>query len=190
MPDADNTYIRRDMTRVSPERVSQAAEFQTPILADVAGCRSTRHGRVKPLSATMKMAAPALTLDVRSGDNLAIHAALAIAQPGEDDLYRLCEQDDPVAFIAGYGKSTARIMDAKRHVSVQSAPGAHATAVAEHAWARILACAKSVPPMDRHMGEGDWDKSTRKSLVKMGTAAASYLSKVLADPLKKEGALP
>ncbi|MGE1560912.1 hydroxyacid dehydrogenase [Pantoea septica] len=108
-------------------------------------------------------------------------------QPNEDDLCRLCEQHDPVAFIVRYGKITARIMDAaphlrviskhgsgidvidqkaaaERHISVQSAPGANAAAVAEHAWAMILACAKSVMPLDRRMREGHWDKSTHKSV--------------------------
>ncbi|CAK6495271.1 4-hydroxy-4-methyl-2-oxoglutarate aldolase/4-carboxy-4-hydroxy-2-oxoadipate aldolase [Pantoea sp. Nvir] len=83
MPNADNTFIKRDITRVSPELVKQAAEFQAAILADVAGRRGTLHGRVKPLAATMKVAGPAITVEVRPGDNLAIHAALAIAQPGD-----------------------------------------------------------------------------------------------------------
>ncbi|MEZ3499848.1 RraA family protein [Pantoea sp. KPR_PJ] len=83
MPNVDNTFIKRDITRVSPELVTQAAEFQAAILADVAGRRGTLHGRVKPLAASMKVAGPAITVEVRPGDNLAIHAALAIAQPGD-----------------------------------------------------------------------------------------------------------
>ncbi|KAF6666672.1 MULTISPECIES: RraA family protein [Pantoea] len=83
MPHADNTFINRDITRIAPELVKQAAQFQAAILADVAGRRGTLHGRVKPLSHTMKVAGPAITVEVRPGDNLAIHAALAIAQPGD-----------------------------------------------------------------------------------------------------------
>jgi RraA family protein len=41
------------------------------------------HGRIKPISPQMKVAGPAVTVEVRPGDNLAIHAALAIAQPGD-----------------------------------------------------------------------------------------------------------
>ncbi|MCZ4061049.1 hydroxyacid dehydrogenase [Pantoea sp. LMR881] len=108
-------------------------------------------------------------------------------QPSEDDLCLLCEKHDPVAIIVRYGKITARIMDAaphlrviskhgsgidvidqkaaaERHISVQSAPGANAAAVAEHAWTMILACAKSVLPLDRRMRQGHWDKSTHKSV--------------------------
>lgn len=83
MPHAENTFIKRDLTRTAPELVKQAAEFQAAILADVAGRRGTLHGRVKPVSPTMKVAGPAITVEVRPGDNLAIHAALAIAQPGD-----------------------------------------------------------------------------------------------------------
>jgi RraA family protein len=53
------------------------------MLADVAGRRGALHGRIAPLAPTMKFAGPALTVDVRPGDNLMIHAALAIAQPGD-----------------------------------------------------------------------------------------------------------
>lgn len=83
MPHADNTYIKRDITRIAPELVKQAAEFQAAILADVAGRRGTLHGRIKPVAPTMRVAGPAITVEVRPGDNLAIHAALAIAQPGD-----------------------------------------------------------------------------------------------------------
>jgi RraA family protein len=80
---ADSNSINRDIERVSPELVEAAAKYQAAILADVAGRRGTIHGRVKPLSAKMKVAGPAVTVEVRPGDNLAIHAALAIAKPGD-----------------------------------------------------------------------------------------------------------
>jgi RraA family protein len=75
--------INRNVERVSPELVAAAGKFQAAILADVAGRRGTVHGRVKPLSPKMKVAGPAITVEVRQGDNLAIHAALAIAKPGD-----------------------------------------------------------------------------------------------------------
>ena len=78
-----NNLINRNIERVSALSVSQAAAFQAAILADVAGRRGTLHGRVKPLAPQMKVAGPAITVEVRPGDNLAIHAALAIAQPGD-----------------------------------------------------------------------------------------------------------
>lgn len=108
-------------------------------------------------------------------------------QPSEDELCKLCLRHDPVAIIVRYGKINARIMDAaphlrviskhgsgidvidqaaaaERHISVQSAPGANAAAVAEHTWAMILACAKAVLQLDSRMRQGHWDKSTHKSV--------------------------
>jgi len=49
----------------------------------VYGRRSTLSGRIAALSPAMKVAGPALTVEVRPGDNLMIHAALAIARPGD-----------------------------------------------------------------------------------------------------------
>jgi RraA family protein len=80
---AGNSPIQRNIERVSPELVAAAAAFQAAILADVNGRRGTVHGRVKPLSPNMKVAGPAVTVEVRPGDNLAIHAAMAVARPGD-----------------------------------------------------------------------------------------------------------
>jgi len=108
-------------------------------------------------------------------------------QPTEEQLVALCQQHNPSAILVRYGKINARIMDAapalkviskhgsgidvidqvaaaERNISVQSAPGANAAAVSEHAWAMILACAKSVIPLDKRLREGHWDKSTHKSI--------------------------
>jgi 4-hydroxy-4-methyl-2-oxoglutarate aldolase len=75
--------IRRDFERVSPEIVQKASAFAASILADVAGRRGTLDGRIQPLSPTTRMAGPAFTIEVRPGDNLMIHAAMAMAKPGD-----------------------------------------------------------------------------------------------------------
>ena len=82
-PSHTTSTIVRDIERVSPHLVEAAARFQAAILADVAGRRGTLNSRVKPLAPTMKVAGPAVTVEVRPGDNLAIHAALAVAKPGD-----------------------------------------------------------------------------------------------------------
>jgi 4-hydroxy-4-methyl-2-oxoglutarate aldolase len=75
--------ILRDFPRISPELVRQAAEYQAAILADVNGRRGALHGRIAALRPRMKLAGPALTVEVRPGDNLMIHAAMALAKPGD-----------------------------------------------------------------------------------------------------------
>ncbi len=109
------------------------------------------------------------------------------ARPGEDDLIALVRKHDPVALIVRYGRITPAIIDAAtslrviskhgsgidtidlaaaqaRNIQVCAAAGANAAAVAEHAIALILACAKSIVSLDRRMHQGLWDKAIHKSL--------------------------
>lgn len=75
--------VVRDISRVDAQVVAQAAQFPSSILADVAGRRGGLHGRIAPLASSMRFAGPAITVEVRPGDNLMIHAAMAVAQPGD-----------------------------------------------------------------------------------------------------------
>jgi RraA family protein len=75
--------VIRDIQRVDPELVARAAQYPSSILADVAGRRGALCSRIAPLAPTMRLAGPALTIDVRPGDNLMIHAAMALAKPGD-----------------------------------------------------------------------------------------------------------
>lgn len=107
--------------------------------------------------------------------------------PSEAAIVELCAKYDPVAVILRYSRLGAAAMDAapslkviskhgsgsdtidrqaaaERGIAVRVAAGANAAAVAEHAIALLLACAKSVIPLDARMRTGHWDKSTHKSL--------------------------
>jgi D-3-phosphoglycerate dehydrogenase len=107
--------------------------------------------------------------------------------PSDEDIVALCRQHDPLAIIVRYGKVGERAMAvapslkviskhgsgtdtidkaaaAARGIAVAAAAGANAAAVAEHALALLLACAKSVVPLDARMRAGHWDKATHKSL--------------------------
>ncbi|MGE5524580.1 MAG: RraA family protein [Rhodospirillaceae bacterium] len=75
--------VRLNCPRVTSDMVSEAATLPAAILADVYGRRGTLSGRIAALSPTMRVAGPALTVEVRPGDNLMIHAALSIAKPGD-----------------------------------------------------------------------------------------------------------
>lgn len=90
--------IARDFARVAPELLRRAAAFQPAILADVAGRRGALHGRIEALRHRMKLVGSALTVEVRPGDNLMIHAAIALAQPGD------------VLVIDGKGDRSAALM--------------------------------------------------------------------------------
>jgi D-3-phosphoglycerate dehydrogenase len=111
--------------------------------------------------------------------------------PQEADLVALCRRHDPVGIIVRYGKIPASVMDAApslrviskhgsgtdtidkdaaraRGIEVRAAAGANAAAVAEHALALLLACAKSVPQLNARMHAGQWDKATHKSIELSG----------------------
>ena len=75
--------VIRHIDRVDPATVAKAAAYPSSILADVAGRRGALNGRIAPLAPSMRFAGPAITVEVRPGDNLMIHAAMAIAQPGD-----------------------------------------------------------------------------------------------------------
>jgi len=92
--------VVRDFERVAEDVVKEASKFQASILADVAGRRGTLDGRVRALDARMHVAGPALTVEVRPGDNLMIHAAMALAKPGD------------VLVIDGKGDTTCALMGA------------------------------------------------------------------------------
>ena len=69
--------------RVTPEQIERAREFQSAVLCDVAGRRGALHGAIQPLVPSMVVAGPAFPVEVRPGDNLMFHVALALAKPGD-----------------------------------------------------------------------------------------------------------
>lgn len=108
-------------------------------------------------------------------------------QPDEQTLITLCARHQPVAIIVRYGKITPGIIAASsqlrviskhgsgidtidveaarsRNVAVKAATAVNAAAVAEHTWALILACTKSITQLNARMHAGHWDKATHKSI--------------------------
>ena len=90
--------IIKDFPRVGADLVAQAAQYQPAIFSDIAERRGAMHGRIAALRPRMKLAGPAFTVEVRPGDNLMIHAAMALAKPGD------------VLVIDGKGDQTSALM--------------------------------------------------------------------------------
>jgi D-3-phosphoglycerate dehydrogenase / 2-oxoglutarate reductase len=107
--------------------------------------------------------------------------------PQLTDVAALAKQYNPVGIIVRYSGVSAEVMDAapalkviskhgsgtdtidkaaaaERGISVKAAVGANAAAVAEQALTMLLACAKSVVPLNDRMHAGHWDKATHKSI--------------------------
>jgi 4-hydroxy-4-methyl-2-oxoglutarate aldolase len=72
-----------EFERVPPDLVDRARAYQAAILCDVAGRRGTMHSRIRALNPAMTVCGPAFTVEVRPGDNLMFHVALAVARPGD-----------------------------------------------------------------------------------------------------------
>ena len=107
--------------------------------------------------------------------------------PQPEEVLALCNKHNPIAILLRYGKVTAEMMDAapalkviskhgsgtdtidkeassQRGIKVVAAAGANAAAVAEHALALLLACAKSTVHLNERMHSGHWDKAIYKTL--------------------------
>ena len=63
--------------------VERARQVQAAVLCDVAGRRGTMNSRIRALNPRMTVCGSAFTVEVRPGDNLLFHVALALAQPGD-----------------------------------------------------------------------------------------------------------
>ncbi|WP_285409969.1 RraA family protein [Variovorax sp. efr-133-TYG-130] len=72
-----------EFDRVTPDQIARARQFQAAILCDVAGRRGTMNSRIRALNPAMTVCGPAYTVEVRPGDNLMFHVALAVAKPGD-----------------------------------------------------------------------------------------------------------
>lgn len=72
-----------EFVRVDATLVERARAIQGAVLCDVAGRRGTMHARIRALNPRMKVCGPAFTVEVRPGDNLMFHVALAVARPGD-----------------------------------------------------------------------------------------------------------
>jgi len=72
-----------DFDRVTPAQVARARQFQAAILCDAAGRRGTMNSRIRALNPAMQVCGPAFTVEVRPGDNLMLHVAVAVARPGD-----------------------------------------------------------------------------------------------------------
>jgi len=98
---------------------------------------------------------------------------------------------DPHALFVRFGRIDAQVLEAApslrviarhgsgldtidlecaraRGIAVSATPGANAVAVAEHALALLLACAKGVARLDARMHTGHWDKAAHQGMQLAG----------------------
>ena len=78
-----NYQAASQFPRVDSALVERSRKVQAAVLCDVAGRRGTMNSRVRALNPQFTVCGPAFTVEVRPGDNLMFHVALAVAQPGD-----------------------------------------------------------------------------------------------------------
>jgi RraA family protein len=75
--------IRRTFSRPAPHLIEQFRQFDTPDISDMMNRLSTMSSEIHNLCNEAKIVGPACTVKVYPGDNLMVHKALDIAQPGD-----------------------------------------------------------------------------------------------------------
>jgi 4-hydroxy-4-methyl-2-oxoglutarate aldolase len=70
-------------TLLTHEKIATLGKLGTATIHEAQGATGAIDSSIKPLARNMKMAGPALTLQMRPGDNLMIHYALLQAQAGQ-----------------------------------------------------------------------------------------------------------
>ncbi|MBQ3438080.1 MAG: hypothetical protein IJG31_06240, partial [Fusobacterium sp.] len=111
-------FLKRELPNI--ELVKELGEIPAANIADVMERNCAMNPRIRLVSSPKApvMAGPALTVKVRSGDNLALHAALNIAQEGdvivvsnEGDNTRALMGEIMMAYLCYYKKIAGIILD-------------------------------------------------------------------------------
>ena len=75
--------IRSRIERPSPDTVAALGAFETPAISDLMNRLYAMVPAIHSLTDQLRLVGPALTVKVYPGDNLMVHKALDIAQPGD-----------------------------------------------------------------------------------------------------------
>ena len=69
--------------RVSPAVVNNYRALSSATVHEASGGKGALSSRIKPIFPAMRLCGPAVTVKVRPGDNLLLHKAIYVAQPGD-----------------------------------------------------------------------------------------------------------
>jgi 4-hydroxy-4-methyl-2-oxoglutarate aldolase len=79
----DLPTVKIDIERPDPAAVKKAGSFGTATLHEAAGKIGALPSAIKPMHPSFAIAGPAFTVHSPPGDNLWLHRAIAVAQPGD-----------------------------------------------------------------------------------------------------------
>lgn len=75
--------VVHNIERVSSDLVAQLKEFSTATICEAYGGKGALPHYIKPLKAGWELSGPVITVVSRPGDNLIVHKAIYVAQPGD-----------------------------------------------------------------------------------------------------------
>lgn len=75
--------VIRKIERVSKELIERLSQFSSATVYEANGQNGAMFSYIKPIDESMKLCGPAVTVLSRAGDNLMIHKAISVAQPGD-----------------------------------------------------------------------------------------------------------
>lgn len=76
-------HVITDIQRVPKDLVDSMKAIPTATLHEAYGARGALYSHIKPIHTDMKLCGPVVTVKARPGDNLIIHKAIYVAQPGD-----------------------------------------------------------------------------------------------------------
>ncbi len=76
-------HVIHSISRVSPETVNKYKGLSAATVHEASGGKGALSSRIKPISPDMKLVGPAVTVELRPGDNLMLHKAIYVAKPGD-----------------------------------------------------------------------------------------------------------
>lgn len=72
-----------DFSKPFSDLIAQISQFSTATVYEAMGQTGAIHSSIKPLNKKMKLCGPAITVEGKPGDNLALHKVIYLAQPGD-----------------------------------------------------------------------------------------------------------
>ena len=114
----DLPTVRTEFERPDPALVARAAKFGTATLHEAAGKIGSLPSAIKPVVPSFAVAGAALTVHSPPGDNLWLHRALAISQPGDvllvytEGAYEYGYWGEVMSTAARAGKLAGLVIDA------------------------------------------------------------------------------
>lgn len=83
LPAPQGPTIRNDIERVSADTVDKARRVPASTLHEAGGRIGVMPPAIKPVAPSFRLCGPAVTVNSPGGDNLWLHRALYVAQPGD-----------------------------------------------------------------------------------------------------------